>query len=119
MDYYEILNTVIVYGGRNEKQELSDMFMLRLETSEWVHVELHGEKEFTRLGHCTAVYGEKLLVLGGISQYRLDNSLLTVDLNQAEVLRLTNLLASKRKERKQRKATMCGDAHSSIQSEPL
>ena len=67
MDYYEILNTVIVYGGRNEKQELSDMFMLRLETSEWVHVELHGEKEFTRLGHCTAVYGEKLLVLGGIS----------------------------------------------------
>ena len=75
MDYFEKSNFLIVHGGRNDKMSntsaLDDTFVLDLTNFGWVRIELYSNipdfKVFSRYGHKSTIFSDKLIILGGVN----------------------------------------------------
>ena len=62
MDYYEDINSIIIYGGRNDGKIdletnaiLNDLNILNLETFNWINVEVNGLLGLNKCSHNSTV----------------------------------------------------------------
>lgn len=70
IDFYPNLNFLILHGGRNdtiEKSFFNDFFVLDLETMNWTKGIFKKEVSIERAEHQSMVFGNKLLILGGVN----------------------------------------------------
>ena len=75
MNYYDKGNILIIHGGRNdtvsESSALSDTFVFDLENFEWMEVTLYSQlskfKVLHRCAHQSVIFGNKLIILGGMN----------------------------------------------------
>ena len=90
MSYYEKGNFIVIHGGRNdnisESFALNDTYILDLESFEWANIVLYSQlrnfKVLSRCGHQSEIYGNKLIIIGGMNNNNyLGSSLLIVNLD--------------------------------------
>ena len=90
MNYYEKGNFIIIHGGRNDIMSdscaLNDTYILNLENFEWAKIILYSQiKEFkvlNRCGHQSAIFGNKLIIIGGMNNNNyIGSSLLVINLD--------------------------------------
>ena len=90
MNYYDKGNILIVHGGRNdtvsESSALSDTFVFDLENFEWMQVTLYSQlnkfKVLNRCSHQSVIFGNKLIILGGMNNNNyIGSSLFIVNLD--------------------------------------
>ena len=75
MDFYEKSNFLIIHGGRNDylssNSALDDTFILDLQNLGWVKIKLYSNipnfKVFSRYGHKSILFSNKLIILGGVN----------------------------------------------------
>ena len=75
MNYYEKGNFLIIHGGRNDNMSescaLNDTYLFDLENFDWVKIilysQLPGFKVLNRCGHQSVIYGNKLIIVGGMN----------------------------------------------------
>jgi len=75
MDYYEKSNFLIIHGGRNDylssNSALDDTYILDLHNLGWVKIKLYSNipnfKVFSRYGHKSILFSNKLIILGGVN----------------------------------------------------
>ena len=75
MNYFEKSNFLIVHGGRNDNissvSALDDTYILDLSNLGWVKIELYSNvpnfKVFSRYGHNSSIFLDKLIILGGVN----------------------------------------------------
>lgn len=66
MNVNNILNYIIIYGGKNINQVFGDIFVLDIMNFQWINVELFGTNIKTKIsGHCAGIINNKLYVFGG------------------------------------------------------
>ena len=66
MNLNNILNYIIIYGGKNINQVFGDIFVLDIMNFQWINVELFGTNIKTKIsGHCAGIINNKLYVFGG------------------------------------------------------
>ena len=91
MNYYENGNFIIIHGGRNDSKSdnfaLNDTFILNLQNLNWIEIELYSQfndfKIFSRCGHCSIIYENKLIICGGMNNNNyIGSSLLIVNLDE-------------------------------------
>ena len=92
MNFYEKENFLIIHGGRNDLMSetfaFDDTFVLDLEFFEWFHVQLFSQfdqfKVLSRCGHQSVVYGNKLIIFGGMNNNNyIGSSLFIINLDFA------------------------------------
>ena len=74
MDYYEDLNMLIIYGGRNDGRTdkknsgaiLNDICMLNLENFNWVTVDVNGLTDLYKCAHCSILLNTQIIIFGGM-----------------------------------------------------
>ena len=90
MNYFDKGNILIIHGGRNdtvsESSALSDTFVFDLENFEWMHVTLYSQlnnfKVLNRCAHQSVIFGNKLIILGGMNNNNyIGSSLFIVNLD--------------------------------------
>ena len=90
MNYYEKGNFLIIHGGRNDNMSdscaLNDTFIFDLENFEWANIilysQLNGFKVLNRCGHQSAIFSNKLIILGGMNNNNyLGSSLFIINLD--------------------------------------
>ena len=90
MSFYERGNFLIIHGGRNDLMSdtiaFDDTFVLDLEFFEWFQVELYSQfdkfKVLSRCGHQSSIYGNKLIIFGGMNNNNyIGSSLFIVNLD--------------------------------------
>ena len=90
MSFYERGNFLIIHGGRNDLMSdtiaFDDTFVLDLEFFEWFKVELFSQfdkfKVLSRCGHQSSIYGNKLIIFGGMNNNNyIGSSLFIVNLD--------------------------------------
>ena len=90
MNYYEKGNFIVIHGGRNdnisESFALNDTYILDLENFEWAKIILYSQlnnfKVLNRCGHHSEIYGNKLIIIGGMNNNNyLGSSLLIINLD--------------------------------------
>ena len=90
MNFYERGNFLIIHGGRNDLMSetiaFDDTFVLDLEFFEWFQVELFSQfnqfKVLSRCGHQSVIYGNKLIILGGMNNNNyIGSSLFVINLD--------------------------------------
>ena len=109
MNFYEKLNVVIIYGGKNEYSKygpyFNDMYFLDVETLTWIKIELNlNESFYPRGGHCSCVVGDEIIIFGGNN----DNFLLKTDLlignldigESTKIIRANQIMKNKAKNKK-------------------
>ncbi len=75
MNFYERGNFIIIHGGRNDVMSdnyaLDDTYILSMKTFDWAEVKLYSNySNFTvykRCGHSGVIYGNKLIIFGGLN----------------------------------------------------
>ena len=68
LNFYEALNVLILFGGQNQRQEyLNDLFVLDLDTFNWMKVLLYQDIPMIRSEHCSAIINNQLVIFGGIN----------------------------------------------------
>ena len=56
-----------VFGGKNDSSEkLNDLWVFNIGDKKWIEIEAEGEIPFERSGHSSDIYGEYLVIFGGI-----------------------------------------------------
>lgn len=66
---------LVIHGGRNdamsENSALNDTYIFNLENFEWATIILYSQskdfKVLSRCGHQSAIYGNKLIIVGGMN----------------------------------------------------
>ena len=109
MNFYEKLNVVIIYGGKNEYSKygpyFNDMYFLDAETLTWIKIELNLNESFYPRGrHCSCVVGDEIIIFGGNN----DNFLLKTDLlignldigESTKIIRANQIMKNKAKNKK-------------------
>ena len=109
MNFFEKLNVVIIYGGKNEYSKygpyFNDMYFLDVETLNWVKIELNINESFYPRGrHCSCIVENEILIFGGYN----DNFLLKTDLlignldigESTKIIRASKLIKNKNKLKK-------------------
>ena len=109
MNFYEKLNVVIIYGGKNEYSKygpyFNDMYFLDVETLTWIKIELNLNESFYPRGrHCSCVVGDEIIIFGGNN----DNFLLKTDLlignldigESTKIIRANQIMKNKAKNKK-------------------
>ena len=90
MNYFENGHFIIIHGGRNDSKSdtfaLNDTFILNLENLNWIQVELFSQNDnfnvFSRCGHSSVIYDDKLIICGGMNNNNyLGSALLIVNLD--------------------------------------
>ncbi|KAL4481097.1 hypothetical protein ABPG72_015052 [Tetrahymena utriculariae] len=80
--YYEDLNVLIIYGGRNDNSKyyrsysmnisqngiLGDICILDLETLNWISVEENGLKNLQKCAFASSIIGSKIIIFGGYQE---------------------------------------------------
>ena len=90
MEFFEKLNVVIIYGGRNDKNKngpyFNDMFFLDVESLSWINIEFNKDQMFQpRGGHCSCLVDNELIIFGGKNEkYYLKSNLLICNLDIIE-----------------------------------
>ena len=119
MNYYEKGNFLIIHGGRNDDvsktSALNDTFIFDLEKFEWMSVQLYSQinnfQIFTRYGHSSIIFSNKLIILGGMNNNNyLGSSILvlnldfyyTTKLKTAEEIMIDKLKQNGKKEEKKK-----------------
>ena len=69
LNYYETLNVLILFGGKNEKLEkvYNDLYVFDLDLFVWVRVNLFDQVPGERAEHSAVVYKDKYIIFGGIN----------------------------------------------------
>ena len=109
MNFFEKLNVVIIYGGKNEYSKygpyFNDMYFLDVETLNWVKIELNINESFYPRGrHCSCIVENEIIIFGGYN----DNFLLKTDLlignldigESTKIIRASKLIKNKNKLKK-------------------
>ena len=110
MDFYEKLNVIVIYGGKNDKSKdgpfFNDMFFLDLQTLSWINIELNNDNIFPPRGsHCSCLCDNELIIFGGINEkYLLKSDLLVCNLDIFENYKTKRNLQVKIKKRKERES---------------
>ena len=109
MNFFEKLNMVVIYGGKNEHSKygpyFNDMYFLDVETLTWVKIELNSNENFyPRGGHCACIVENEIIIFGGNNdQFLLKTDLLIGNLDIGEstkMLRTNNINKNKNKTKK-------------------
>ena len=109
MDFFEKLNVVIIYGGKNEHSKygpyFNDMYFLDVETLTWVRIELNINDNFYPRGrHCSSIIENEIIIFGGNNdQFLLKTDLLIGNLDIGEstkIIRASKLVKNKNKSKK-------------------
>ena len=115
MDYFEKLNVVIIYGGKNDKSKnngpyFNDMFFLDVETLSWIQIELNDDHSFpTRGSHCSCIVDNELIIFGGRNdKYFLKSDLLICNLDVFENSKFKKMPIVKTKKKKDNNNTNKG-----------
>ena len=94
MDFFEKLDVVIIYGGRNEHSKFgpyfNDMFFLDVENLNWINIELNYNQNFCPRGkHCSCIVENELIIFGGANEkFLLRSDLLVCNLDIGESSRI-------------------------------
>lgn len=109
MDFFEKLDVVIIYGGRNERSKygpyFNDMFFLDVESLNWISIELNYNKNFYPRGkHCSCIVENELIIFGGANEkFLLKSDLLICNLDIGEsskIIKANKFLKTKNKTKK-------------------
>ena len=89
MDFFEKLDVVVIYGGRNDNSKnrpfFNDMFFLDVESLNWINIELNYNENFCpRAKHCSCIVDNELIIFGGANQKFLKSDLLVCNLDVGE-----------------------------------
>ena len=109
MDFFEKLDVVIIYGGKNERSNsgpfFNDMFFLDVETLNWINIELNYNKNFYPRGeHCSCIVDNELIIFGGQNEkFFLKSDLLICNLDIGESAKIIKNKYFKNKNRKREK----------------
>ena len=109
MDFFEKLDVVIIYGGRNESSHygpfFNDMFFLDVENLTWVNIDLNYNKNFYPRGkHCSCIVENELIIFGGANdRFLLKSDLLICNLDIGEsskIVKVNKFFKTKNKTKK-------------------
>ena len=109
MDFFEKLDVVIIYGGRNERSHygpfFNDMFFLDVENLNWISIDLNYNKNFYPRGkHCSCIVENELIIFGGANErFLLKSDLLVCNLDIGEsskFVKVNKFFKTKNKTRK-------------------
>ena len=115
MDFFEKLDVVIIYGGRNEYSSLgpffNDMFFLDVETLNWINIELNYNKNFYPRGeHCSCIVENELIIFGGENdKFYLKSDLLICNLDIGEsskIIKKNRLFKNKNRMKREKFGSM-------------
>ena len=107
MEFFEKLNVVIIYGGKNDKNKngpyFNDMFFLDVQTLSWVNIELNDDQIFPPRGaHCSCLVEDELIIFGGKNEkYFLKSDLLICNLDIIENGKFRKVATVKVKKKKE------------------
>ena len=109
MNFYEKLNVVVIYGGKNEYSKygpyFNDMYFLDVEILTWIKIELNSNDNFfTRGRHCSCIVDNEIIIFGGKN----DNFLVKTDLlignldvgESTKIIKTGAIIKSKNKSKK-------------------
>jgi N-acetylneuraminic acid mutarotase len=106
MNFFEKLNVVIIYGGKNDKMKngpsyFNDMFFLDVETLSWINIEFNDNIYPARAAHCSCLLGNELIIFGGKNEdYFLKSDLLICNLDIIENSKFKRISQVKVKKKK-------------------
>ena len=109
MEFFDKLNVVIVYGGKNEYSKhgpyFNDMHFLDVETLNWVKIELNLNENFYPRGrHCSCIVDNEIIIFGGNNEkFLLKTDLLIGNLDIGEstkIIRASKAIKGKNKSKK-------------------
>ena len=109
MDFFEKLDVVIIYGGKNEHSSsgpfFNDMYFLDVETLNWISIELNYNKNFYPRGeHCSCIVDNELIIFGGENEkFFLKSDLLICNLDIGESSKIIKNKYFKNKNKKREK----------------
>jgi len=109
MDFFEKLDVVIIYGGKNERSSsgpfFNDMYFLDVETLNWINIELNYNKHFYPRGeHCSCIVDNELIIFGGENEkFFLKSDLLICNLDIGESSKIIKNRYFNKKNRKKDK----------------
>jgi hypothetical protein len=110
MDFFEKLDVVIIYGGKNERSSsgpfFNDMYFLDVETLNWINIELNYNKNFYPRGeHCSCIVDNELIIFGGENEkFFLKSDLLICNLDIGESSKIIKNKYFKNKNRRKEKS---------------
>jgi hypothetical protein len=123
MDFFEKLDVVIIYGGRNERSKygpyFNDMFFLDVESLNWINIELNYNKNFCPRGkHCSCIVENELIIFGGANEkFLLRSDLLICNLDIGEsskIIKVNKFFKTKNKSKKDK-----NDINDNNENEPV
>ena len=94
MNVNNILNYIIIYGGKNINQVFGDIYILDIMNFQWISVKLFGTDIKTQIsGHCAGIINNKLYVFGGSDEDNKYTSakLLSIELDLFRNKKLTRI----------------------------
>lgn len=106
MNFFEKLNVVIIYGGKNDKMKdgpsyFNDMFFLDVETLSWINIEFNDNIYPARAAHCSCLSDNELIIFGGKNEdYFLKSDLLICNLDIIENSKFKRISQVKIKKKK-------------------
>jgi hypothetical protein len=84
MIHFEAMNAIVVFGGRNdtlisktlviELNFLNDLWLLSLDTLNWVKVINQGDIPIGRHSFCSAIHGTRLVIFGGLNSQQYNSN---------------------------------------------
>lgn len=95
MVWVEKINSLVVYGGRNDTEGVSyaDIHVLRLEQLSWIRVVITGNPPIPRSSHCAVASEKKMYIFGGVSYGKYCSSeLLVMDFDFPELYKKKSTL---------------------------
>lgn len=85
MHYIDYMNCIVVYGGRNSpdplsqfttNQFLNDIWLFHVERQKWIEFNCKGEPPKAVYAHWSWVYGSQLMIFGGMNELALNSTVL-------------------------------------------
>ena len=69
MTFYEKLNILVLFGGKNNVTNVyfNDLYVLDLDSFDWYKVVVCDDFAYKRADHCAALYENKLIFFGGMN----------------------------------------------------
>ena len=105
MNFFEKARYIIIHGGRNDELSsscaLNDTFILDLISLNWINVSLFSNysnfKVISRFSHNSSIYGNKLIIFGGMNNNNyIGSSLFIINLEANNIANINFLINSKR-----------------------
>lgn len=90
--------SMIIFGGRNNKQVFNDLFVFHLKSKKWDRVVSSGQVPSGRFGLGGGIWGTNLVIFGGSDNVNIFNDVWVLDLNTLvwSVFNTTNSISSRR-----------------------